>query len=478
MGLGDKMFRGALWSGLERISIQFIQFLIGLVLARLLTPNEYGTIGLIIVFITISKVFVDSGFTKALIQKKDRTEDDISTVFIFNIAISIVCYALLWFASPFVARFYDVPILSSLLKVLSASLVLNALFSVPGTLFSIKMDFKAITKINLVASLTSGIIAIILAYIGFGIWALVWQTLIRSLVAATLTWSLIKWRPNWIFSKKSFKDMFSYGYKLLISSLMSTFFSNLNALLIGKYIGTKELGLYSRGIQFSDLVFNIFNASLNNILLPGLAPYQDNRNLLVLHIRKILKTSMIITLPIFLGLSVLAEPLIRVLLTDKWILAAPIMQIFCISRLITIMSGININLLYIIGRTDLVLKQEYFKIVIRIILLLIALKYGILYIALAELLTTCIHFFINTYFPGKIIEFGAWKQLFDLWRIILSGIIMSVVIYIVQLYLVNDIIILTTTPIIGITTYYFSLNLLNEKDLKSLLKKIKLLVVR
>jgi len=473
MSLGNKMFKGMAWNAIERITVQALQFVLGIVLARLLTPEEYGILGILLVFIAISQVFIDSGFTKALIQKKDRSVEDISTVFWFNVIIGVLCYLVLWISAPFIADFYEFPILNVLLKVLALSLILNALFAVPSTLFTIDLDFKTLTKVNLTSVIVSGIIAIILAYCGYGVWALVWQTLIRSISSVIFIWIIIKWKPRIVFSKNSFDNLFSFGSKLLLSNLMATFFSNLNAILIGKYIGARDLGNYTRGIQFSDFVFLIFNSALNNVLLPALAPMQDEKKSLIVNLKKIIKSSAIVLIPIFMGLSAMAEPIIKVLLTDKWIMAVPIMQLFCYARLITIISGVNINLLYVLGRTDLVLKQQYLKIAVRVVLLLIALQYGIIFIAIAELLSTLIHFFINTYYPGKIMNFGAHKQLISIWKIAVCGIITVIPLYVLNYWLTNDMLKLCLSPVIAIPIYYLSVRLLGIKELREILDRVR-----
>lgn len=473
MGLGDKMFRGLAWSFIDRVSVQAAQFFLGIVLARLLLPEEYGIMAILIVFIVLSQVFIDSGFTKALIQKTDRNEDDKSTVFLFNIGISLACYALLWVAAPFIASFYEIEEITILLRVVSISLIINSLFAVPATLYTIDLDFKTLTKVNLTAVLTSGIIAIYLAYTGYGVWALVYQTIIRAIVAAVFIWIIVKWRPNMRFSKESFNKMFSYGSKLLVSSLLANFFSNLNSLLIGKYVSAKDLGYYSRGIQFSQVVFSIFSSALNSVLLPGLAPIQDQKEQLTGHTRTIIKTSALITVPIFFGLALLAEPIILVLLTEKWRLAIPIMQIFCIARLITIISSINVNILYVIGRTDLVLRQQYINITVRVALVIAALQYGIVWIALAELLATSIHFFVNSYYPGKYMKYGAFKQIKDIMIIIGAGLLMTAISYVAMLFIDSDLLQLIIIPILGASCYLAMVYLLKIPEYFMTLDKVK-----
>lgn len=472
MSLGNKMFTGALWSMGEKLSVQFASFSIGIILARLLTPKEYGTIGLLIVFITFGQVFIDAGFGKALIQKQNRTENDISTVFYFNLIIALLCYLIIWLAAPFIADFYNIPNLHNLLRVLSISLFFNALFTVPNTLLNIEMNFKEITKVNLVSTLISGAIAIYLAYQNYGEWALVYHTVIKSILMATLIWFSIKWKPLFIFSKKSFKGLYGFGSKLLVNSLLNNLVNNITSLFIAKLINAKQLGFYSRGTQFADIAFSIFNSIIDNVLLPGLSPLQEQKLLLISETKKIIKITAIVVIPLFLSLSLFTKPIIIILLTEKWAEAIPIMQIICISRMITIISGINVNILYVLGRTDLALKQQYFKIAVRVILLIVAIPYGIIYIALAELLTTIIHYFINTYYPGKIMQHGALKQLKDMFLIIASALTMVIVGYFAMLNFENEILkIIIATPLMLIV-YIILIKLFKVKEFELLISKL------
>jgi teichuronic acid exporter len=473
MSLSTQMFRGMAWSAMERLSVQVVQFGLGIVLARILTPKEYGILGILIVFTAIANVFIDSGFTKALIQKQDRSPADISTVFYFNVGLSLLCYLLLWVAAPSIAHFYELPQLSPLLRVLALSLIVNALFTVPVTLLTIALDFKTLTKINLATTLLSGAIAVYLAYAGQGVWALVWQILIRAALTVVLVWWLLPWRPQATFSKASLRTLFGFGSKLLVSSLLNVTVNNFYALFIAKLISTKELGYYTRGTQFSDVVFGILSNVLDSVLLPGLSRVQDQRAVLVQQTRNIIKATAVLIVPLFLLLAVIAEPLIRLLLTEKWLPAVPIMQLFCLARMITILSGINVNLLYVLGRTDLALRQQYAKIAVRVVLLLVALPFGIVYIAFAELLATVIHFFINTYHPGKIMHYGALKQIRDLKYIGFAGLIMALSAYSVLTIFENKILQIGLSAIVALFLYTVLLRILKVQELQLIILKIK-----
>ncbi len=467
------MFKGAIWSTVERLSVQLVSFALTIVLARLLTPKEYGTVGLLIVFISFSQVFIDSGFSKALIQKQDRTNEDISTVFYFNLLVALICYLTLWISAPLISDFYNIPKLDNLLKVLSISLFFNALFAIPNTLLSIDMNFKSITKVNFISTVISGLAAIYLAYQNFGEWALVYQTLIKSILMALLFWFSTKWMPLLLFSKDSFKNLFGFGSKLLVNSIMNNLVNNFASLFIAKIISAQQLGYYTRGTQNADTAFSTINSIIDNVLLPGLAPLQNQLELLIEGTKKIIKTAALLVVPLFVGLTIISKPLIILLLTDKWALAIPIMQLICLSRLITIISGVNINLLYVLGRSDLALKQQYFKIAIRIILLIFALRYGIVMIAIAELVSTVIHFFINTYYPGKMMKYGAKDQIKDILPILISALVMSVpgllIVYFTSFSEIMKIILTICTCFI---TYYLMLRILKIDEYKMLIKRV------
>jgi O-antigen/teichoic acid export membrane protein len=297
------MVIGMVWSMLERVSVQSVQFILGIILARILSPSEYGTIGLLTVIIAFMQVFVDSGFSKALIQKQDRTQTDISTVFFFNVIISIVCYVLLWISAPFIANFYNNTLLIDLMRVISLSLIFGAFFSIPTTLLTIKFDFKAIARTNLIATILSGIIAVWMAYEGYGVWALVLQTVLKSMLTVLIMWFQIKWKPTLVFSKTSFHSLFSYGSKLLLSSVLNMSVNNFSNLFIAKVTTIKDLGFYTRGTQFADMIFTIFSSVLDSVLLPSLASIQNEREKLIHLVRLTIKFTALIVTPILVGLA-------------------------------------------------------------------------------------------------------------------------------------------------------------------------------
>ncbi len=461
---GDKKNSSSFyWNALEKFGNQGLQFIIGVILARILSPNDYGLVGILLVFIAISQIFVDSGFTKALIQKNDKSPDDLSTAFTFNLAIAIVLYIILWFSAPFIADFYNENALVNLLRTLSLILIINSLFSIPNTILTINLEFKKIAFINSIAVIISGCISIYLAYLGYGVWSLVIQYLLRALINTILFSIISKWSFRLYFSITSFKVLFSFGSNLLLSSLLNVLIDKFSSLFIAKSISTRELGFYTRGIQFPDIAIGTLGSVLDTVLLPTLAKTKDNE-VLKIQMIKIIKLLTLFTLPIVVLLIILSKQIILLLLTDKWLPVVPIMQLFCISRFFTNLISINVNLLYVLNKANLVLRQHYIKIIIRIGLILLALPYGIVYIALAEAVSALIHLLINTYYPGKLIFLGTKTQVKLIMPFIIIGFVLYASLSYISTLIENNILNIISVVTLGILLYVVLLYFFRKKD--------------
>ncbi|TVZ13848.1 lipopolysaccharide biosynthesis protein [Maribacter sp. MAR_2009_72] len=423
-----------IWNSIEKFGNEGVQFCIGIILARILSPSDYGVVGILLVFTAIAQILIDSGFTKALIQKNDKSKDDISTVFTFNLVIASSIYIVLWFCAPYISSFYGEPSLVSLLRVLSLVLISNALFAIPNTLLSIDLDFKTIAKINSSAIILSGLFAIFLAYNGFGVWALVFQYLSRSVLMLLFFTISNTYKYRIYFSKSSFKNLFKFGSNLMVSNLLNVVVGKFSSLFIAKVVSTADLGFYTRGMQFPDVAIGTLGSVLDNVLLPSLAKNKDNKSLRS-EFERVMKLLHLITLPITIILAVLAEPIVLLLLTDKWIAVVPILQLFCLSRYFNNLISVNINILYVLNKTNLVLRQHYIKIIIRVVLIIAALPFGIIYIAAAEAVTSIIHFIINAYYPGKFLGYGIKKQLSGLY----TYLIIALVIFLALTYINSNI---------------------------------------
>lgn len=473
MSLAKKMMGGMLWSAADRFATQIVNFVLGIVLANLLSKEQYGIYSILLIFTALSQVFIQSGFPAALIHKQDRTDKDTGTVFIFNTLISLFLMAVLIASAPFIADFYGDPKLSDYLRVISLVLILNALYTVPATLLRIKLDFKSFTKINLVASILAGSLAIYLAYDGFGVWALVVQAVTRSFLTMALTFIMARWKPIWIFDWTSFRSLFRYGVNLLFSSLLNKLAGNFSSLYIGKTLSTGDLGLYTRGTQFSDFLFTTLNNILSSVFFPGLSTIQDKQEVLREAVRKIIRLASMLTVPAFFGMIVLTEPIILFLLTDKWIEAAPVMQFIGLARLITIVCSINVTLVSVMGRPDLQLRQQYLVVGSRIAILVFTVPFGIYWVAVGELAGTCLHFFINTYFPGKMLKYGAWEQIRDNYIFYLLGAVMVIPVYIIRIMLDDLLLMLVAATLVGALTYFSLLFLFCRTELQFLYDKLR-----
>lgn len=422
--------KGSKWTIIEKISLQGIQFVIGLILARLLSPSDFGVVGMLAVFIAISQTFVDGGFSNALIRKTDRTEIDYSTAFFFNIVVGIVCCGILCLIAPLIAVFFEIPILTNVLRVLSLTLVINSFAVVQIAKLTISIDFKSQAQATLISVILSGCIGIILAYRGYGVWALVCHSVLSSLFKVLLIWFFAKWKPSIIFSWDSFKDLFTYGSKLLISNLIGTLYSQMTTVVIGKFYTSKDLGFYSRGQQFAHLPSTAVIDTLGRVTFPILAKIQnDDGRLLSVYRKYIRMTSMVIFFLLML-LASIARPLVILLLTDKWLDSVIFLQIFCFAFMFEHISKLNLNLLQIKGRSDLYLRLEIIKKIIAFAILIFSIPFGVVVICLSGALYGQIALFINTYYTGCLFKFGYLEQFRDFSKYLVCSLVSCLPTYI------------------------------------------------
>lgn len=464
---------GMIWNTLEKIVLQVISFVLNIILARLLTPHDYGTIGMLTIFLTFSNVFIDSGFSRALVQKQNRTESDFSTVLIFNILMSCALYLILFFASPAIARFYKTPELLSLQRVFFLVIILNSLTVVQNAKFQIHIDFKKIAIINTVTTFLGGIIGIIAAYQGLGAWALVIQTLSKSLINLILFWILGKWLPKTGFSKQSFKQLFTFGSKLLLSGLLGTTVTNINNLVIGKVYTPSSLGLYTRAQQFPHLLTSTLTSVLNNATFPLMSSLQSNKDELVSVLKRLIKINSMFVFPAMTGLAMLSKPLILVLLGEKWEFTADLLVWLCFSNMFVAHNTLNMNVLNAIGRSDLFLKVDCFKIPIIFITMAITFPISLKAVVVGQVVSCFIYFYINAFMPGKLFGFGAFKQLACSWKYIVSTLVMSVFVLAVRCIIDSNIVCLVVGIVLGVIVYAVMILLLRDDEAKLIVKKIK-----
>ena len=398
------------WSFFNNASTQIIQFVIGLILARLLSPADYGTIAMPMVFLAVAKCFIYSGFGSAIIRKPDLKEEDLSTAFYFNIIVGIICYVILFFTSPLIADFYNTPILADILKVTSLTTLLGPLQSVHFSLFSRNLDFKTPARISIASTLTTGFVGIVLAYSGFGIWALVFQGVAGQLLCLILAWTLSPWRPKTGWSNESFHYLFGYGSKILVSSILDTLYDNIIPIFVGKFYSPTDLGIFNRGKNYAVLPQTQISGVLNRVSFPVLSKLQDNEEKLYSYFRRILRLIIYSLAPVELLLAALARPLILVMITSKWEDSIIILQLSCFAVMLWPIQSLNMKLFMVKGRTDLVLKANVVIKCMLTVVMFASLPFGLIGICIGSIIRAVMAITWVSYYAGKFSNFGIKKQ--------------------------------------------------------------------
>lgn len=473
--LKKKTAKGMMWSAVERFSTQGIQFLFGIVLARLLTPSDYGVIAMLTIFLAVSQTFIDSGFGNAIIRKIDRTEKDMATMFFFNIGMSILCYIAIFFAAPFISAFYEMQELTLILRVLALRLILQSFCTVQVTYLTIKIDFKKQAKISLVCTVISGIVGLIFAYQGYGVWALVIQALFTTFLTTVLYTVIVRWRPTSFFSGESFKYLFSFGSKLLISGILDTIYKNIYPLVIGKFYTPAQLGGYSKADRFAQFPSSNLTAILQRVSYPVLSTLQNEPERLRSSYLKFLNLSAFIVFPLMTGMLALTEPLTYVLLTEKWSGMIILLQILCLSMMWYPVHAINLNALQVLGRSDLFLRLEIIKKIIGVIILCVTLPMGIIEMCLGQVVSTWVSLFINTYYSGKLLQAGFFVQMRFLFPLFCNSVFMAAAIFGVNHFLPEKqyILQIVVGTAVGILYYFVVAYLFNKETLKELVSVFK-----
>lgn len=472
--LKNKTKKGLAWSMIERFATQGVQFLFGIILARLLSPDDYGIIAMPLVFLAIAQCIIDSGFSTALIRKPELTEDDLSTAFYFNIGIGILCYAVLFFSSPLIADFYHTPILSSLLKVTALAVLFNPLCAVQQAILTRKIDFKTQAIVSLSGAIVSGIVGLYMAYNGFGVWSLVFQQVGGYVMRTILLWVLGKWKPKRKWSWESFHYLWGFGSKMLGSGLLDTIYNNIYPIVIGKYFSAQDLGNYTRAEQFSSLPSSNVTGVLQRVTFPILSSIQNEDERLAKNYRKILKLSAFLIFPMMLILSAIANPLVRILLTDKWSGCVVLLQIICFQMMWYPIHAINLNLLTVKGRSDLFFRLEVLKKIIGVCIMCITIPNGIIWMVSGGIVSSMISLAINTYYTGKLIHVGYLKQMRDLLPIFGISLFMWLCIFICVTLIENCYVQLLFGVFIGSLLFAVLSKLFLKSEWKDLMSIIKL----
>lgn len=471
--LKSKTVSGVLWSAIERFSLQGVQFIINILMARLLLPSDYGMIGMLAVFLQISQTFIDSGFSDALVQKKDRTETDLSTVFYFNIIISVLLYILLFIGAPYIAQFYRMPELTLVTRVIMLNLIFSSFAAVPKTILTIRIDFKSQSKISLISAIISGIVGITMAYKGLGVWALVIQSLLNASLTVLLFFYYIHWRPLKVFSKESFQRLFSFGSKLLFSRLIHALYYNLYSLVIGRKYSSAELGYYTRAEQFAILPSSNINAIISRVTFPILSNIQDDNVRLASAYRKYIKLASYLIFPLMVGLAAVAQPLVLLLLTEKWMMAAVLLQILCFDWMFDHLSIINLNLLYVKGRSDWALRMEIIKKTIATLILFASIPFGIEGMCWGRVLYSLIAAYLNSYYTKSLIGLSFMEQVKDIYPSLLLALFMGGVVFISIGFITHPALQLLAGILIGSSCYLFISYWLHFEALHEILSMLK-----
>ena len=425
--LKTKTVNGVIWSSIDRFSTQGIQFVFSILIARLLLPSDYGVVAMLGIFMAVSNCFIDSGFGTALIRKIDRTEVDFSTVFYFNIVVSCFFYGLLWIGAPYIASFYEIPLLIDVTRVQGLTLIIGALSGIQSAKLSIDIDFKSRAKISVVTTILTGAIGLWMAYRGYGVWALVAQMVLGSILRTILLWCVVRWMPLCVFSWKSFKELFSFGSKLLASGLLDTIYNNVYTIVIGKCFSANVLGVYSRADSLAQFPSSNITNVLQSVTFPVLSSIQNEEKRLADAYKRFLRISVFVIFPMMVGLAVVADPLIRIVLTDKWEECIYLLQIICFSMMWYPVHAINLNILSVKGRSDYFLKLEVIKKILGVIMLCVTIPLGIVAMCYGRVFTSVVCLAINTYYTKKIINYGYLSQMKDLAHILIHSLVMGVI---------------------------------------------------
>lgn len=471
--LRSTVISSLLWKFLERAGTQGIQFVVSIVLARMLLPSDYGVVSMILVFTAIANVFIQSGFSTALIQKKNVDELDFSSVFYVSFLVAIICYVILFILSPYIAKFYNMPEITSILRVISLTLFFGAINSIQNAKISNEMKFKKLFFSSLGAIIVSGTTGIALAYLGYGAWALVWQQLSNAIATTIILWFTSGWKPSLKFSFARVKSLFSYGWKILFSGLIDTIYTNIYNLVIGKFYTSQTLGNYNKGEQFPKLIAVNVDGTISSVMLPAYSKEQDNRNKIKNMVRRSIVTSSLLLFPMMFGLAAVSEVVVKILLTDKWLGCVPYMQLLCIVYALYPINSANLQAIKALGKSDYYLKLEIIKKVIGIITLILTLPYGVFVMTLGQVGVALLSTFVNAFPNKKLLNYNFWEQIRDILPNLLISLFMFVAVYLLKFISINNYLLLFIQVLVGVITYLGLVMIFKLESFDYLIKLLK-----
>lgn len=469
-GLKDKTVRGVGWSAIDNVSQYAVSFIVSIVLARLLSPDDYGLLGIIAIFTAICTAIINGGFTNALIRKKDVSNDDYNTVFIVNFGVSLFLYVIIFFCSPLIAHFFNRVELVQLTRISSLGIIIGALAIVQQTRLTKRIDFKTQTKITLIAYITSGVVGIVMALLGCGVWSLVAQQLSSQGLRTILLWIFNKWAPQLKFSVKSFKELFGFGWKIMVSGLLDTIWKELYQVVVGKFYSPATLGQYTRAKQFSTLFSSNLTSVIQRVTFPVLSEIQENKQRMISAYRRIIKTTMFITAISMLFLGAISEPLLYCLIGPKWHEAAMYLPLICITGSLYPLHAINLNMLQVQGRSDLFLVLEIIKKIIALGPLFVGAFVGIMPMLYASLFTNIICYFLNSYFTGKHLGYSSWMQIKDIAPSYGIAIMVALSVYFIKYLPVSPWIVLPIQIVVGLTVFFMICKVFQLEEYKEVKK--------
>ena len=466
--LKDKTVKGTFWSAADAFLGQGVTFIVGIVLARLLSPAEYGLIGIVLIFTTILSGVVDSGFSTALIRKKDTTKDDYNTMFITNMVMSILLFILLFFCAPLISLFFAREELTDLVRVMGLILIFQALSIIQVTVLTKRIDFKTKTKASLISAIISGAIGIGMAFTGFGVWALVGQQLSKQLSYSICLWILNKMWPQLKFSKQSFHYMWGFGWKMMLSGLLNNVWNQLYQVVVGKFYSPATLGQYTRSREYANIFSQNFTTIIQRVTYPALAEVQDDKQRMIAAYRKVIKTSMFITAISMISLGAISEPFIYCLIGPKWHEAATYLPMICISLSTYPLHAINLNMLQVQGRSDIFLVLEIIKKIVSIGPLCLGIFINIYWMLFGSIIASVIAFFLNSHFTGKGLGYSSWRQLKDIAPSYGIAIIIAASVYFLKYIPISYGIILPLQITVGVIVFLQVCNITNIEEYREL----------
>lgn len=478
MSLRVKTIKGVLWNAFEMLGGKTVQIVITIILARILAPEDFGIIGLLVIFSELSKVILDSGFSQALIRKNDVNQSDFSSVFYFNIVVGTILYVALYLSAPYISNFYDYPELTNVSRVVFLSIFINSFGIVQNAKIVKEVNFKILANRAIIANLIAGAVAVYLAYIGFGVWALVWQMVLASLLGVILLWIYSKWLPSLKFSFETVRSLFAFSGNLLLSGVFDVIVANIQGLLIGKFYTKADLGFYSQAKQLSSIPSQTLTAVIRNVTYPTLSVIQDNVKQLKDAYRKVIRIAIFVVTPLMLGLLAVGNNLIPFILGDNWKPAIDFFMLLCVTGAIFPLNSVNLSIILVRGKGKTYLKLSILKRIITIIAILLTIKYSVLALVIGQVLATIINTIITMIYSGKEINYRFSEQIKDIGGIILISLIMagSVFLFGHKVHIESYLWMLLSQAILGLVifitiTFLFKLDVL--EDLKGILVTIR-----